>query len=234
MRKNVILNTNPKRKLCVPKAGASLVVLIAAAVCAAISGCNIIGPAFVLVHGPPRVPAEFELDKDRVTTVLVDDQNAILPRRQYRLLVSKEIEAHLLDKKKLTVDMIDSQAVLASVNREKPDERRSIPQIGRDVGAEVVIWVTFAEFSLTPDGSSLRPFFRARIKVVDAVEGKVIWPEVPSGYLLEAPMDTKVMSMPDSYSERAQLERQLAEHAGTAIAELFYEVEKTFSARDGN
>jgi hypothetical protein len=198
------------------------------------AGCNIFGPAFILVHGPPRVPSEYELDKSRVTTVLVDDQNTILPRRQYRVVIAKGIEQRLLDKKKLAVDMIDSQAVLASVNREKPGERRSVPEIGRDVGAEVVIWVTFDAFTLSPDGQTFHPVSVARVKVVDADEGTVLWPEEPTGHRLVIELDTKATTMPDSHSQRTQIERQLAEYTGKAISELFYEVEKPFSARAGN
>jgi len=198
------------------------------------AGCNIFGPAFILVHGPPRVPSEFELDKQRITTVLVDDPNTILPRRQYRVVIAREIEQRLLDKKKLAVDMVDSQAVLASVSREKPGERRSIPQIGRDVGAEVVIWVTFDKFALSPDGQTFRPFSEARVKVVDAAEGTVLWPADPAGFALNIELDSKATSMPDSHSKRAQVERQLAQYTGKAISELFYEVEKPFSARAGN
>ena len=130
--------------------------------------------------------------------------------------------------------MIDSQAVLASVSREKPDERRSIPQIGRDVGAEVVIWVTFDKFTLSLDGQTFRPTSECRVKVVDAVKGTVLWPEAPTGHRLVVHMDASTTAIPESHSQRAQIERQLAEYTGKAIAELFYEVEQTFSARAGN
>lgn len=207
---------------------------LSATLCLLATGCNIFGPAFLMVHGPPRIPMEFELDKTRITTVLVDDQNTILPRRQYRVVIAKEIEGRLLEKKKLTVDMIDSQAVLASVGREKPNERRSIPQVGRDVGAEVVIWVTFDVFTLSIDGQTFRPTSVSRVKVVDAVDGTVLWPEASTGHRLVVQMDASTTIIPESHSERAQIERQLAEYTGKAIAELFYEVEQTFSARAGN
>lgn len=226
------LSTDSRSVSRPPYAGFLAVLMVV--LCLPLAGCNIVGPAYLMLHGPPRIPMEFELDRARTTTVLVDDQDTILPRRQYRVLISKEIEQRLLDKKKLTVDMIDSQAVLASVSREEPGERRSIPQIGRDVGAEVVIWVTFDWFTLSRDGQSFRPSSQSRIKVVDAVAGTVLWPEAPSGYVLEVHMDTKITVIPASHSERAQLERQLAQYTGKAIAELFYEVEQTFSARAGN
>ena len=226
------LTTDSKTAFRIPQL--CVLAALSAALCLLATGCNIFGPAFLLVHGPPRIPMEYELDKTRITTVLVDDQNTILPRRQYRVVVAKEIEGKLLDKKKLTVDMIDSQAVLASIGREKPNERRSIPQIGRDVGAEVVIWITFDAFTLSLDGQTFRPTSVSRVKVVDAVDGTVLWPEGPTGHRLVVQMDGNTTVIPKSHSERAQIERQLAEYTGKAISELFYEVEQTFSARAGN
>ena len=197
-------------------------------------GCNILGPAFLLAHGPPRVPKEYTLDKQRVTTVLVDDPNTVLPRRQYRVVVSQQIEERLINRHAVAVDMVSSQYVLALVNRETPGERRSIAQLGRDVGAEVVLWVKFDRFTLAPDGQTFRPTSVVHVKVVDAVNDTVLWPEAPAGYEMKVQMDAKTTSLPESFSARAQVERELALYSGKAVAELFYEVEQTFSARAGN
>ena len=198
------------------------------------AGCNILGPAFLLAHGPPRVSEEYTLDKHRVTTVLVDDPNTVFPRRQYRVVVSQQIEERLIDRRAVAVDMVSSQYVLALVNRETPGERRTIPQLGRDVGAEVVLWVTFDRFTLAPDGQTFRPTSVVRVKVVDAVNDTVLWPDAPAGYKMTVQMDAKTTSLPESFSARAQVELDLALYSGKAIAELFYEVEQTFSAREGN
>ncbi len=50
----------------------------------ALTGCNILGPAILLVEGPPKVQAQFTLEKKRPTVVFVDDRASVLPRRALR------------------------------------------------------------------------------------------------------------------------------------------------------
>lgn len=201
---------------------------------AVLSGCNILGPALLIAHGPERVPAEFKLDAYKATTVLVDDPNTILPRRSHRVVVSQTVEQVLLKKDALKTDMISSQYVQAALNREDVEERRSIPDIGREVGAEMVIWVTFDRFALSPDGQTYQPTAQARVKVVDVASGEPVWPEERGGYRLSIKANERASDVPRTYSQLAQAERAFAEYCGKAIAELFYAEEKVFSARAGN
>jgi len=205
-----------------------------APVLAMTSGCNILGPALVLAHGPERVPAAHKLEPYRETTVMVDDPNTVLPRRTHRVVVAQTVEQVLLNKEALKVDMISSQYVQAALNREEPGARKSIPDIGREVGAQVVIWVTFDSFMLSPDGQTYQPSAQARVKVIDVATGEPAWPEEREGYRLSIRAKERATDVPRTYSQLAQAERAFAEYCGKAVAELFYAEQKVFSARAGN
>ena len=61
------------------------------------AGCNILGPAYVFLAGPPKIPAEYDLDRLRTVAVVIDDPDSIVPSMGYRrvmLATAQELLAH--------------------------------------------------------------------------------------------------------------------------------------------
>lgn len=192
----------------------------------ALSGCNIIGPAYYFIHGPEKTPAAFTLDKTRSTVVFVDDQNSVLPRRSLRLEIGSAA-TQLIQTQKLVDDMIDSRGAIIAATRDRDSEPMSVVGVGRAVKAQVVIYVAIDAFSLTGGGVAYMPAARVRVKVLDAENDVRVWPpeNLPDGAPLNVTMHEKARNAPASASQVAVAENELASEVGVAVAELFFEHE---------
>ncbi len=199
---------------------AALTALAAAGPLAVLAGCNIVGPAFVLIHGPEKIPAAYTLDKERSAVIFVDDRANNMPRRALRITLSAEAERLIL-KEELVKEMISGQSALAAAGAERDGSLLSIADVGRSVSADQVIYVSIDEFTLSPDGQSFLPSISMRVKVVDAINDKRLWPEDRNGHPLNVRLKAKGI-IPSSSTERAKAEDDLARAAGEALAQLFF------------
>ncbi|MBM4108723.1 MAG: hypothetical protein FJ255_07915 [Phycisphaerae bacterium] len=210
-----------------------LAILTLAVLGVTLSGCNVVGAAFFVVHGPEKVKKEFDLPKERATVVFVDDLNSVLPRRALRQTLADQVQGELLGKKVL-VDVVDARSALNAAVRERPDEPMRIVDVGRAVQAEVVIYVSVDAFTLSEDGQSFAPAAALRVMVTDAVSDKRVWPADPAGRELLVRMPLSPSDIPRSQSALVEAENKLAQYAGSAVAQLFYTIQKARSARAGN
>lgn len=199
-----------------------------------LAGCNIVAPAYVLIKGPPKVPAEHRLDTQRPVAVVIDDPDSIVPSMGYRRVMLATVQEHLASKAKVR-EVIDSRDTLAVLQRDSAQERMSLTQIGQAIGAQQVVWARVEGFSLAADTGEFRPNARLRVKVIDVETSKRAWPEEPAdGYVLEVTMRVRSDFVPSTGPEERKALEELASYTGRAMAELFYSVEKTFSARAGS
>jgi len=222
------MDTGPRRLARVIAALAA-----AAAMLSASAGCNIVGPAFYFVHGPGTVDAVYELDKNRSTVVFIDDRGSHIPRRQLRYTIANEAQQRLLDNKAVG-DLIDAQAAFAVAAQDRHSKPMSIAGIGQSVGADVVVYATMDAFQVAPTGQELQPISRMRVKVIDATTGERLFPEEREGFSVPVVMPQQpgaFMAADSGATARAQ--RDLAVWTGRTLAELFYDVEVTSSARAG-
>lgn len=203
-------------------------VLSAAAITAA-PACNLVGPVAAIVHGPEKIQALYTLEKERSAVVFVDDRGNRMPRRSLRLTAAQEAEKFIL-KKGLVRDMISGQSALAASAADKGGTLLSIAEIGRAVGAQQVIYVSVESFALSTDGSTYDPVATLRVKVIDAVNDKRLWPEDRAGCELGVRVPVRARAMPEGGAARAKAEDDLAAQAGRAVAELFFKHEKPSGA----
>lgn len=196
------------------------------------AGCNIIGPAVYFVHGPEKIDAEYKLDKKRSTVIFVDDPQSVMSRRSLKTMTTDVAQKTLLDKRVLN-NVIDGRAIATVVAGEDPQDPLSLDEIGREIGAEVLIYVKITKFVLTRDGSSVTPLAEARVKVIDVTLGGAnVWPGNFEGEPLRIEVKTKPGYVPGmSRSKRQQEEDMLADRLGIGIAQLFYQVEIYDSVR---
>lgn len=207
----------------------SLVVLAAAS-----AGCNIVAPIYVLAAGPPKIPAEHQLDRMRPVAVVIDDPDSVVPSLGYRRVMLATVQERLAERAKVK-EVIDSRDTMAVLQRDSAQERMSLTEIGRAIGAEQVIWARVEGFSLAARTGEYRPNAQLRVKVIDVTANEKAWPVEPvGGYLLDVTMRVRPDYVPTSGPEVRSAMEELAEYAGRALAELFYSEEKTFSARAGS
>lgn len=199
------------------------------------AGCNIVAPAFVLIHGPPKTAAAYKLDPKRPTVFFVDDRNNRLYRRSMRLTIAATAQTILLEQKVLQ-NVIDAQAALTRVAGEPADEPTDLVSLGKSVQAEVVVWIGVDSFGFSPDGVTFQPFADLRVKVVDCVNTPSrLWPEEPPGkpirVLLPEKHGTNDQASP---SALAKAQDQLAQECGRTVAELFFDHETSRHAYEKN
>ncbi len=196
------------------------------------AGCNILGPVFLLAHGPPKIYREHTLDKEKKIAILIDDPGGRIPRTQLRIIMGEEAEQILLNKN-LVADAISARSTIAVAAQARGGEPPSIAAIGRTVGADQVIWVGIESFSLSSDGQIYEPTVVATVKLIDVASDSRIWPASGAGYPLVIKRSMRTRDPPKSRSEAEQVHIELARFAGRGIAELFYDEERIRSARGG-
>ncbi|MCC6660535.1 MAG: hypothetical protein IT437_06575 [Phycisphaerales bacterium] len=199
--------------------------IVAAVVCGAmLPSCNIVGPAVAIVHGPEKVPAAYGLDPALPTVVFVDDLNSRVPRRSLRLVLAQAVEQTLLDRGGVK-DVISAQSALSASKAEKDGRPLSIAEIGKAVGASVVVYMTVDSFSLFPDGQAFAPMCQVRVKVIDASSDKRVWPEDRAGHTVVTRAVIRGEISPN-VNDRARAEDELARQAGVDVAQLFFKHER--------
>ncbi len=202
------------------------ILTITLAALAFLAGCNIVAPIALLLEPPPSKDAAIELDRDIKTVIFVDDRASRLPKRSLRGLIGRTAEENLISKKILAADhVIPSRTAVRIIEFESNESPMSVADIGRRLGADIVIYITIDAWTLTRDGSSIAPSARARMKIIDAVNNERIFPAQSSGYGIVVRMPTRPGSVPSGRSGRAQLENELAAALGIELARVFYDHE---------
>lgn len=216
------------------RGGCKLAVILLALLALLPSGCNIVAPAYLLIKGPPKVPAEYRLDTQRSVAVVIDDPDSIVPSMGYRRVMLAAVQENLASKAKVR-EVIDARDTMAVLARDSAQERMSLTQIGKAIGAQQVVWARVEGYSLAATTGEFRPNARLRVKVIDVDANARAWPEEPNeGYALNVTMRVRSDYVPTTGPEQRKALEDLAAYTGRAMAELFYSVEKTFSARAGS
>lgn len=199
--------------------------LAAGVIAAAMPACNYVGAAYLLVKGPPKVPAMHALDGTRATVIFLDDRANGLPRKSLGPVIAESAERTLLDEGGFEPGLLlSSRGATVAANQERFDKPLSIVEIGREIaGAQVIVWVTVDAFALSPDGVSYLPSGILRIKVLDLASGARIWPEEPSGKSVKVTMFQQQGTLPTDRSEALKAEETLARELGVGLAQVFHE-----------
>lgn len=195
----------------------------AAAVCMA-GSCNIAGPAIFFIMGPEKVPPAYVLDKKRSVLVLVDDTGSRVPEQLTRRRIALAAEQSFLDNK-VVEEVIGCDAAAAVVSKERFGSPMGIVDVGRAVGAKVVVYALVEEFTLVSQAGVYSPRARVRMKAVDAEAGKRLWPEGEPGSMtltVELPAQG---NPPQAQGEIVRSQQLLADRLGEGIAKVFFEHE---------
>ncbi len=198
----------------------------------ALMSCNIVAPVYAVIEGPPTVPAVYELDPERSIVAVIDDRGngfeSVVPRRSLRRDIGEAFEQTLIDRRVVPAEnVIRAMDALRLMANESSGELMPAVEIGRRLGAEVVIYVNVTGFSITTDGTSLSPRGTARVQVFDAEANAFLAP-AGGGYFT---VDVEPPAIPGSVEtadrdDVQDAQRVLAVALGTRLAFLFFEHER--------
>lgn len=195
--------------------------LLAVAALAALPGCNIAGPAYYFVRGPEKIRRAYTLDEKRPTLVFVDDRGSVLPDRMVRREIANVAQQRLLDEGVLE-DVISFDSALSATGGDSFSRPMSIVEIGRAVGAEVVIYATMDRFALSSDGVTYEPTAAARVKVIDVAAGERDFPTgMQESFPIGVTLNPRQGTAPTTSGERRAAQRDLAEQLGVNLANVF-------------
>lgn len=190
-------------------------------------GCNVLTPVAYAVHGPGKVEPVFTLDETKKTVVFVDDPSSRITQRRLRYTIADLATEELLAKRILT-DMIDPRGILTAASNERHGEQMSITELGKSVGADIVIYAVVTDFSLSPETGAYLPRATMRVKVLDVASGERLWPADETGHMANIQIPQRPGTSPAANTgERMEVERDLAARAGLGLAQLFYKHEIT-------
>jgi hypothetical protein len=182
-------------------------------------GCYAVGSILHVAFGAPAVDAKFEPPK-QPTLVLVEnylDQDADAADGD---VVARTVGDKLHEHAELEVVNPDKIVPLRTEQAATFHEM-SIPAVGRAVGAKQVVYVNLveSESSADPTGAAVHATATARVRVVDATTGDVLWPKgQPKGWELSAKMEYDTSDSPRKQEMRGELLSQLSDE----ISKLFY------------
>lgn len=187
--------------------------------------CNILGAGAFIVAGPPKRDAAYVLPKDRPTVVVVDDRRNVVNPTPLRKEIADQVAQELLDRE-LVATVIDPRDAMAAMAREdRYNEPMAMDEIGRAVGADVVIYIDMLRFTNTPDGQTPRPVANGAVRVIDVVNRTRLFPAGDGdadGRPVQAMLNELDPSVFRTRSSSNKVYRQLAETFGREVAKLFY------------
>ena len=193
----------------------------------AMSGCNIVGPAVLLIEGPPKIDAAYELPEKASVVIFIQDLSTPPIGRSTRLAIAQAAQQDLL-RVGVVKTVIDASGAFEAASTETASRRMDIQTIGRSVGADIVIYATIDSFTLSSDGATYTPAANFRAKVIDTNkdEDARLWPADPRGFAVIAQPLQRPRKEPESRGEADKARSELAKLTGKTLAKLFYSHER--------
>lgn len=185
----------------------------------AAGGCEV--PAYVatVITGPPKIPAVYEL-MDRPTVVLVDDYHNKLPAMTLASLLAGRTGEALKDHEVIET-LIPSTTVDTLRARHEDFRKWPIDRIGRQVGAEQVLYISIERYQMTDEQQIFHPRVDVRVKVIDVASGTRMFPAGDQAYPLVSTLHYRNMEGAGAGTQ-AVLANRLMEYTADKIAKLFY------------
>ncbi len=186
-------------------------------------GCAVFAWLAATLSPPDPVPAKYVFPRQETVLVLVDDPVDIvgaLPVK-YELTgrINKELEANEITEHTISYKrLMDLAAATPNFNR------LSTAEIGKKIGADIVLYVKIDDFSLrdNPMNPIWRGKFKTSVRVVDVEEGR-LWPkDLVGGYPVQE-VDTKPIEGDNSSRFEIKLAKSMAYEMANNIVSLFYE-----------
>jgi hypothetical protein len=183
-------------------------------------------PALYVIQGPQKRPAQFTLPEDRKLVVFVDDRENVVSRLQLRAQLADDVGSRI-QQEELVREVVSGRELIAYVRRVETASRRvPIDELGKVVGADLVLYVEMDAFTLSADGASATPVASAYVKVVDLKEKRRIFPpdgDDPRGFPVSSELKNMDVEMYRTSAARRKAEDLLERQFAEEVARIFYE-----------
>ena len=172
---------------------------------------------------PDPIPAVYELPKNQVILVLVDDPTNCVNYPPVKFELAKRLNRELKNLN-LTRETISYKKVMGLAASTPNFNRIQASKIGEKLGADLVLCVDITEFSMKDDPSS--PVWTGRLKtsvrVIRVKDSQRLWPkDRVGGYPVKA-VETPIEVRDRSMQFGPKLAREMADLMTTNITHLFY------------
>jgi len=197
---------------------AAAALLVALAVTS--GACGPISWLVAVLAPPKRIPAVYELPEDKKVLVFVDDIVKPVRYEAVKRELTEGINDRLL-KEKVAGETLPYEHLFRLIASRPDFNLLSIFEVGKLLGADLVVYVRLDEFSLkdSPNVPLWHGKLRTTVRVMD-VSGKPLWPlDRPAGHVVEVEMP-EVIDASNTYG--TELASQMAERMAERIARLFH------------
>lgn len=196
------------------------------------TGCNLIGGAAVALIPKPPVPAQHDL-ADKRTLVIIEDRRGMIQDPSVVRQVGASLRQSLEDEEVVTAGFVPQSDLAALQGRLGSDFRStSLELIGRELGAQQVIYAEITAYQLQLGGGIYQPAMAMNVKVIDIDMGERVFPPVTdpeTGMTLastSASVRTELRTVnrtAEGAGARSIVSRELAAQSGLDAARLFFE-----------
>lgn len=186
-------------------------------------GCAVVGYLAAIFTPPEKIEPVYELPKDKIVLVLVDDPAFRSGHAPIKSELSREIN-RLLEGHRLVRRTIPYKKLLAYIATETNYNQMPTTEVGKALEADLVIVVEIDDFALKDDmrSSVYHGRLKTSVRVVSTRQGK-LWPKhLTRGYPVK-PVETPLQQGDGSSQFEIKLSRRLARNMAEKIVNLFFE-----------
>ena len=193
-----------------------------------LAGCNIGSAVGYALHPEPTVAAQFKLNNVPTVIFIDDRRNRVNPTR-LRRVIADEATTLLMEEGIISEQFMISprDAMVMARKQDRSGTIISLEKVGELVGAQQLIYIDVDQFALTHDGLTPAPRSISRVKVLDLVTGKRVFPDPDDEnsynyYRLDVEIPSPSPHGFNTAQVRNEMNEQLALLTGERLAKLFY------------
>jgi len=190
-------------------------------VCSVLGSCNIAAVVAYVTSPDPEQEALFELP-NVPTVVFVDDRRNVMHPTRLRRVMADKITEELLGRELLTTMISPRDAMRVSVTNDKYNDPLPVEELGKAVGATVVIYIEMTAFGLTSDGQTANPRTSCSIRVIDVENRERLFPLESASLTVAERMQHIGPNRVSSAAEAIELAEELAIKLADSISKVFY------------
>ncbi len=185
-----------------------------------VGGCTVARYVTTVITGPGSIDAVYE-PFDLTSIILVDDPDELLPSLDLNGLLAGRMGDELVEAG--VISRFVPPVMVDSLRAKQSDFASwAIDRVGRELGAEQVIYVLIRDYGLRENQELYRPRISVSIKIIDVGSGSRVFPKFDEGgYLVNHKLFYKNMAGAGAETE-VVLSRKLVESLAGKLAKLFY------------
>lgn len=188
---------------------------------AIIAGCGAAG-WFATLLPPDKIEAKFEFPKDKTVVVIVDDPNHLVNFSPVKFELARQLNKQFVEHE-ISQDVIPPEDVMRLITVTPNFKRLSNAEIGKKLGADVVVNIQIKRFRLKDaDYSQIwHGKLQTAVRVVDVKKGR-LWPnDSIAGYQSKV-IETPRMEGNPSPQFEVKMAKAMATDMADVIAKYFY------------